>query len=71
MLYSGGMKTVSIEAQTTADDAARARRKQAAVRELIRTTGKNGSRAFGRLPDDAMTREAWALAEAWRKSEAP
>jgi len=45
------MQTVSIETQATAD-AARARRKQAAVRELIRTTGKDARRAFGRLPDD-------------------
>ncbi len=65
------MKTVASEAQTTEDAATRARRKQAAVRELIRTTGKDGRRVFGRLPNDEMTREVWALGEAWRKSEAP
>ncbi|WP_294229288.1 hypothetical protein [Prosthecobacter sp.] len=67
------MKTMEIEpaALVVEDDAARARRKQAAVRELIRKSGKDGSRVFGRLPDDEMTREAWALGEAWRKSEAP
>ena len=67
------MKTMEIEpaALVVEDDAARARRKQAAVRELIRKSGKDGSRVLGRLPDDEMTREAWALGEAWRKSEAP
>ncbi len=65
------MKTADIEAQTMEDDAARARRKQAAVRELIRKTGRDGRQVFGRLPNDEMTREAWALGEAWRKSEAP
>ena len=65
------MKTAAIEALSTEDAAARVHRKQAAVQELIRKTGKDGSRVFGRLPDDEMTREAWALGEAWRKSEAP
>jgi hypothetical protein len=65
------MKSIAIEAQTAENDAARAQRKQAAVREMIRMTGKDGSRVFARLPDDEMTREAWALGEAWRKSEAP
>jgi hypothetical protein len=53
------------------DAAARVRRKQDAVRDLMRKTGKDGSRVFGRLPNDEMTREAWALGEAWRKSDAP
>ena len=64
------MTTTAIEAPTESE-AARVRRKQAAVQDLIRKTGKDGSRVFGRLPDDEMTREAWALGEAWRQSEAP
>jgi hypothetical protein len=56
---------------TVEDAAARVRRKQDAVRDLMRKTGKDGSRVFGRLPNDEMTREAWALGEAWRKSDAP
>ena len=62
------MKTADL---TVEDAAARVRRKQDAVRDLMRKTGKDGSRVFGRLPNDEMTREAWALGDAWRKSEAP
>ncbi len=62
------MKTADL---TVEDAAARVRRKQDAVRDLMRKTGKDGSRVFGRLPNDEMTREAWALGEAWRKSDAP
>ncbi|HRH98694.1 MAG TPA: hypothetical protein PLB55_22310 [Prosthecobacter sp.] len=65
------MKPVEMETTTLESAAERARRKQAAARELIRKSGRDGSGVFGRLPDDKMTREAWALGEAWRKSEAP
>jgi hypothetical protein len=65
------MMTTAIEMQPTENAVDRVRRKQAAVQELIRKTGKDGGAVFGRLPDDEMTREAWALGEAWRKSEAP
>ncbi|MCA1962497.1 MAG: hypothetical protein LDL31_00970 [Prosthecobacter sp.] len=50
-------------------DAERAARKQAAVRELIRRTGKNAARVHARLPEDDLAREAWRLGESWRRSE--
>ena len=49
----------------------RALRKQAEVRSQIRKSGRDSSHVFARLPDDELTREAWALGEAWRKSEEP
>ncbi|HBJ86862.1 MAG TPA: hypothetical protein DDZ88_23995 [Verrucomicrobiales bacterium] len=68
------MQTHEIESTTpsaleSADE--RALRKQAAVRDLIRKSGRDSSRAFARLPNDELTREAWALGEAWRQSEEP
>ncbi len=68
------MKTLDIEpnsADAAEGESARVARKQAAVRELIHKNGRDGRSVFGRLPDDDLTREAWALGEAWRKSEAP
>jgi len=56
---------------TVADPADRVRRKQGEVLASIRKTGKDGRRLFARLPDDALTREAWDLGEAWRRSEEP
>ena len=50
------------------EDLARARRKQAAVLEQIRKTGKNG-RNLPMMEDTQMAREAWALGEAWRKAQ--
>ena len=51
------------------EDLARARRKKAAVLEVIRNTGKSGLNALGVMQDTPEAREAWALGEAWRKAQ--
>ncbi len=51
------------------EDLVRARRKKAAVIELIRKTGRNGRQALGTMQDTPDAREAWALGEAWRKAQ--
>jgi hypothetical protein len=51
------------------EDLARARRKRAAVLELIRKTGKNGKNFRPTMEDNAIAREAWELGEAWRKAQ--
>lgn len=51
------------------EDLVRARRKKAAVIELIRKTGRTGRQAFGTMQDTPDAREAWALGEAWRKAQ--
>jgi hypothetical protein len=50
-------------------DAGRARRKRAAVLELIRNTGRNGRNARGMIEDTPLAREAFALGEAYRRSQ--
>jgi|GEM_PF-2713086 len=68
------MKTLPAETPSpplTESDAERAARKQAAVRERIRGSGRDSVHVFARLPDVALTREAWALGEAWRQSDEP
>ena len=51
------------------ENLARARRKQAAVLELIRKTGRNGLNAAGMIKDTPLAREAFALGEAYRRSQ--
>lgn len=51
------------------EDLARARRKKAAVLEVIRKAGKNGFNSLGMMQDTPDAREAWALGEAWRKAQ--
>jgi hypothetical protein len=51
------------------EDLARARRKKAAVLEVIRKAGKNGLNSLGMMQDTPDAREAWALGEAWRKAQ--
>jgi len=51
------------------EDLARARRKQAAVLEQIRKTGKSGHNIRSAMEDSPIAREAWALGEAWRKAQ--
>lgn len=53
----------------TAEDLARARRKQAAVRKWIRKTGKDGRSIKPTMKDTPMAREAWAWCEAWRNAQ--
>jgi len=65
------MQTTESSTETPAvdEDLARARRKKAAVLELIRKTGRNGLQAACLMEDTPAAREAWALGEAWRKAQ--
>lgn len=63
-------KTRSPAPETPAEkNPARARRKQAAVRELIRKTGKDGRNALGMIEDTPVAREAFALGDAYRRAQ--
>jgi hypothetical protein len=56
--------------KTTVDaDLARVRRKQAAVRKLIRRTGKTGKNALGLIQDTPVAREAFAMGEEYRRAQ--
>jgi hypothetical protein len=58
------------ESPSNADeDLARARRKQAAVIEYMRKTGKNGKHSAGMIQDTELAREAFALGEAYRRAQ--
>ncbi|MBK8039378.1 MAG: hypothetical protein IPK22_19925 [Verrucomicrobiaceae bacterium] len=57
------------EATAVDEDLARARRKKAAVLELIRKTGRNGLNAAGMIKDTPLAREAFALGEAYRRPQ--
>jgi hypothetical protein len=59
----------STAAPAVDEDLARARRKKAAVLELIRKTGQNGLQAASLMDDTPEAREAWSLGEAWRKAQ--
>ena len=61
--------TVNETAANADEDLARARRKQAAVRELICKTGKTGKNSLGMIQDTALAREAFALGEAYRRAQ--
>ena len=50
-------------------DIARARRKQAAVRKLIRDTGKTGKNALGLIRDTPVARQAFAMGEEYRRAQ--
>ena len=50
-------------------DFARARRKQAAVREIIRQTGKTGKNALGLIRNTPVAREAFAMGEEYRRAQ--
>jgi hypothetical protein len=65
------MKSPSLNASaaTADDDAARARRKQAAVHALIRKTGRDGRNALGLIRDSPLAREAFDLGEEYRRSQ--
>ncbi|MFN0078796.1 MAG: hypothetical protein ACKVY0_20230 [Prosthecobacter sp.] len=65
------MQSIESSTETAAvdEDLVRARRKKAAVIDLIRKTGRNGRQAFGTMQDTPDAREAWALGEAWRKAQ--
>ena len=67
----GGMKEpdATTRETTAKKNLSRARRKQAAVLELIRKTGKDGRSTPGMMKDTPMAREAWTLGEAWRKAQ--
>ena len=53
------------EDRTAVADSERARGKREAVK-----TNKDWMKAFGMLPDDEFSREAWALGETWRATQA-
>jgi hypothetical protein len=65
------MKPAAVQesASNADEDLARARRKQAAVLELMRKTGKNGRNIRPMMEDNQMARDAWALGESWRKAQ--
>jgi hypothetical protein len=65
------MKTTNASAKSrkAAADLARARRKQAAVLESMRKTGRTGRSALGMIEDTPLAREAWALGEAYRRAQ--
>lgn len=69
--YTPAMQTTesSTEEPVVDENLARARRKKAAVLELIRKTGRTGLNAAGMMEDTPAAREAWALGEAWRKAQ--
>lgn len=50
-------------------DLARARRKQAAIRKLIRQTGKTGKNALGLIQDTPVARQAFAMGEEYRRAQ--
>ena len=70
MSFSPGMKS-KLPPPPKADDKnrARARRKQAAVRELIRQTGRTGRQSLGMIEDTPVAREAFALGAAYRRAQ--
>ena len=50
---------------------ARVRRKQAAVRKVIRRTGKTGKDALGVIQDTPLARQAFAMGEEYRRAQTP